>query len=402
MTATYALIPAAGHGARFSTSGDNKVFATLSGQPLLRHTVSAFAEHPLVDGIVVVTGTDDVKRCREILAGLGKVMAVVAGGATRQESVGIGLFALGAHPDDVILVHDGARPLVTSLVIDRCIDGVKTYGNAVAALPVHDTLKSVNLELPASSAPMVMGDVGRDGLWAVQTPQAFPSQVLLNAHVAARDSDFIGTDEASLVQNLGDVPVHLVLGSPDNLKVTREEDLSLAEAILSARQDIKPHETRVGFGYDVHRLVPGRRLMLGGVLVPDPQGRGLDGHSDADVLLHALCDALLGAAGLPDIGSLYPNTDPSYENIDSIKLLQDVYARLGQAGFAVVNVDMTLIAEAPKIAPHVPQMRGCIAAALGIELSHVGIKATTHEGLGAMGAGEGMAAHAVAAVRSVG
>ncbi len=401
MTAIYALIPAAGHGARFSTSGDNKVFAPLAGQPLLRRTVSVFAEHPRIDGIIVVTGASDVRRCREIVMGLDKVMAVVAGGATRQESVGIGLFALGAEPDDIVLVHDGARPLVSPDSIDRCIDGVQANGSAVAALPVSDTLKSVSPQLPASQSPLVTGDVGRDRLWAVQTPQAFPYQVLLNAHVAARADDFTGTDEASLVQNLGNVPVHLVMGSADNLKVTRGEDLALAEAILNVRQGTVPGETRVGFGYDVHRLAPGRRLMLGGVLVPDPEGRGLDGHSDADVLLHALCDALLGAAGLPDIGNLYPNTDPAYHNINSIKLLQDVSARVAQAGFAVTNVDMTLIAETPKIAPYVPQMRAATAEALGIDAACVGIKATTHEGLGAIGAGEGIAAHAVAALRSV-
>jgi len=397
VTATYALIPAAGRGARFSTSGDNKVFAPLAGQPLLRHTVHAFAEQARIDGVVIVTGAADVRRCQEILTGLDKVMAVVAGGATRHESVGIGLFALGAAPDDVVLVHDGARPLITAAVINRCIDGVNTYGSAVAALPVSDTLKSINLASPASASRLVTGDVSRDGLWAVQTPQAFPYQVLLNAHVAARTDDFTGTDEASLVQHLGE-PVHLVLGSTDNIKVTRAEDQRLAEAILSTRQGTMTGETRVGFGYDIHRLVLGKRLMLGGVLVLDPQGRGLDGHSDADVLLHALCDALLGAAGLPDIGSLYPNTDPAYSNIDSIKLLQDVRARVGQAGLAIVNVDMTLIAEAPKIAPYVPQMRAVIAQALGIEAARVGIKATTHEGLGALGAGVGMAAHAVASL----
>ncbi len=400
MTATYALIPAAGLGARFSTSGGNKVFAPLAGQPLLRHTVSAFDAHPSIDGIIVVTGASDITRCREILSGMDKVMAVVAGGAARQESVGIGLFALGAEPSDIVLVHDGARPLVTAAIINRCIDGVRTHGSAVAALPVSDTLKSVGLEPLVSASPIITSDVSRDGLWAVQTPQAFSFQVLLNAHVAARADDYAGTDEASLVQHLGDIPVCLVMGSAENIKVTRAEDQRLAEAILLSRQGAGVPETRVGFGYDIHRLIPNRRLMLGGVLVPDPEGRGLDGHSDADVLLHALCDALLGAAGLPDIGCLYPNTDPAYSNIDSIKLLQDVSARIGQAGFAVTNADMTLIAEAPKIAPYVPQMRTRIAEALGITPGRVGIKATTHEQLGALGAGEGMAAHAVAALRS--
>lgn len=392
MTATYALIPAAGRGARFSTDGGNKVFAALRGRPLLRWTVEAFADHEGVDGIVVVTGGADVARCREALAGVVKLMAVVVGGGTRQESVGIGLYALGAASDDVLLVHDGARPLVTTATIDRCIQGVRENGSAVAALPVHDTLKR------AGEAQVVSETVDRHGLWAVQTPQAFHAQTLLNAHVHATATGFAGTDEASLVEHLGDVPIHLVQGEPSNVKVTRPEDLSMADAILGQRAVAGVMQTRVGFGYDIHRLSPGRRLVLGGVEITDPQGRGLEGHSDADVLLHALCDALLGAAGLPDIGTLFPNTDPAYAGIASTRLLQDVAARLDALGFQVVNVDMTLIAEAPKIMPHVARMREIIGGLLGLEPSRVGIKATTNEGLGALGQGQGIAAHAVASL----
>ena len=198
------------------------------------------------------------------------------------------------------------------------------------------------------------------------------------------------------MEALGDEPVHLVLGASDNLKITRPEDLPLAEAILRSRHPQAAGQTRVGFGYDIHRLVPGRRLMLGGVEIPDPQGRGLDGHSDADVLLHALMDALLGAAGLPDIGHLFPNTDPAYAGADSARLLAEVHRRVSEQGFFVVNVDATLIAESPKIAPFVAQMRKVIAGHLHLEPAQVGIKATTNEGLGALGAGQGIAAHAVA------
>ncbi len=396
MTGAYALIPAAGLGARFSTNsptrGVSKVFAPLCGQPVLRWTVAAFDAHPGIDGIVVVTGAEDIARCRAALAGLSKVLAIVAGGATRQESVSIGLFALGAQPDDVVLVHDGARPLVTPAVLDHCLRGAQEHGNAVAALPVVDTLKEAN----AQNA--ITRTVPRAHLWAVQTPQAFRFQTLLNAHVAARDAGFDGTDEASLVEQWGDVPVHLVPGAPDNLKITRPEDLALAEAILIARQGKPLGETRIGFGYDIHRLVPNRALVLGGVPVPTPDGRGLEGHSDADVLLHALCDALLGAAGLPDIGVLFPNTDPAFAGISSLRLLEDVAHRLETSGYVVVNADMTLIAEAPKIAPYVPAMREAIAHALHIQPARVGIKATTHEGLGALGHGDGIAAHAVAAI----
>ena len=420
MTATYALIPAAGRGARFSTDAGNKVFLPLRGVPILRRTVAAFQKHPGIDGIVVVTGADDLARARGVLSGMDKVLAVVAGGADRQASVSIGLFALGADPDDIILVHDGARPLISADVIDRCIAGVRAKGSAVAAVPVHDTLKRAETHLLASQVPPEAGGLGvpsltplplregtgvgssaaiistvpRDNLWAVQTPQAFPFQTLLNAYVAARDSGFQGTDEASLVERMG--TVHLVMGDPANLKITRPEDMQMAEAILDHRTP--PMQTRIGFGYDVHRLKEGRALVLGGVSIPTPGGRGLDGHSDADVLLHALCDALLGAAGLPDIGNLYPNTDAKWAGVSSLLLLADVRERVNSAGFTIVNVDMTLIAEAPKIAPHIPAMREAISQTLHISPAQVGIKATTHEGLGAIGNGEGMAAHAVASL----
>lgn len=393
MTAIYALIPAAGRAARFSSSAHaagNKVYAPLVGRPLLHWTVEAFAVHPAIDGIVVVAGPAEVTQCREALHGFSTLPTVVTGGTTRQESVAMGLFALGGAADDIVLVHDGARPLVTAEVITRCIAGAQEFGNAVAALPVADTLKVVNEQ------KTVQRTVDREGLWAVQTPQAFRVATLYDAHTSARDMGWTGTDDASLVEKFSDEPVHLVLGDPANFKVTRPDDLTLAEAALQSRREHTMSQTRIGFGYDIHPLVEGRRLMLGGIEVPSP--RGLDGHSDADVLLHALCDALLGAAGMPDIGNLFPNTDPAYQGIASIKLLHDVRARLAQAGYLVGNVDLTLIAEAPKIAPYVPQMRRQIADALRIEPARVGIKATTNEGLGSLGRGEGIAAYAVAAI----
>ena len=393
MTATYALIPAAGRAARFNTDGGtdgNKVFAPLMGRPLLRWTAAAFADHPGIDGIVVVAGAGEVARCREALDGLDKLLAIIPGGETRQVSVAIGLFTLGGAADDLVLVHDGARPLVTPEIITRCLDGAREFGNAVAALPLTDTLKAVD------DAQIVQRTVDREGLWAVQTPQAFRIATLFDAHIAARDQGWSGTDEASLVERFGAEPVHLVLGAPDNLKVTRPGDLKLAEALLRARSGEQMAQTRIGFGYDIHPLIAGRLLMLGGVAIPSP--RGLDGHSDADVLLHALCDALLGAAGLPDIGNLFPNTDAAYKGISSLELLRQVRERVGAVGYSVGNVDMTLIAEAPKISSHVPQMRTLIAECLHIEPARVGIKATTNEGLGSLGRGEGIAAHAVAAI----
>lgn len=391
----YVLVPAAGRATRFSVPGstlDNKVFALLDGKPLLHRTVQVFASHPVVDGIVVVAGPSEVSRCRNALTGLDKVLAIVAGGQTRQESVAIGLFTLGGDPDDLILVHDAARPLVTSAVIDRCIEGTLRHDNAVAALPVTDTLKAAGEDLT------VQRTIDREGLWAMQTPQAFRLSTLFEAHSAARTLGWTGTDEAALVEQFSDEPVHLVLGDPSNLKVTRPEDLPLAEAIWQSRRPSLPMTPRIGFGYDIHPLTEGRKLFLGGVEIPSPLG--LDGHSDADVLLHALCDALLGAAGLPDIGHLFPNTDAAYKGISSLELLREVVRRLHEANFAVGNADMTLIAEAPKVAPYIDQMRAVIADALRVEPSQVGIKATTNEKLGSLGRGEGIAAHAVALVVS--
>ncbi len=393
MTAAYALIPAAGRAARFNTdgrAGGNKVFAPIAGRSLLRWTVEAFAAHAEIDGILVVATSGEVVRCRAALDGVEKLLAIIPGGETRQASVAIGLFTLGGAADDLVLVHDGARPLVTPEVITRCLDGAREFGNAVAALPLSDTLKAVDEQ------QTVQRTVDREGLWAVQTPQAFRLATLFEAHVAARAQGWTGTDEASLVEKFSEEPVHLVLGAPSNFKVTRPDDLRLAEAVLRSRLEGPVGQTRIGFGYDIHPLALGRRLVLGGVEIPSP--RGLDGHSDADVLLHALCDALLGAAGLPDIGNLFPNTDPAYKGISSLHLLRQVWERLNLAGYEVGNVDLTLIAETPKIAPHVPQMRALIAQTLHIEPARVGIKATTNEGLGSLGRGEGIAAHAVAAI----
>ena len=225
--ATYALIPAAGRASRFNPEGgaDNKVFALLGGRLLLYQTAQAFAAHPQIDGIVVVAGASEVSRCREALAGVDKVLAVVAGGQTRQESVAIGLFTLGGDSDDLILVHDAARPLVSAAVIDRCLSGAQQFGNAVAALPVTDTLKA------ADDTFIVQRTVDREGLWAMQTPQAFRLGTLFEAHGAARAMGWLGTDEAALVEQFTAEPVHLVPGDPANFKITRPEDLPLAEAL---------------------------------------------------------------------------------------------------------------------------------------------------------------------------
>lgn len=386
MTRIHVVIPAAGLGARFSTNG-NKVYTSLLGRPILAMTVNAFRRRSDVATITVVTGEEDLVRCREIVHAIAPEANVIRGGATRQESVSLGLSAVPGDDDDIAMVHDGARPLVSDDIIDRCLEGQRRHGAAVAAIPVADTLKL------ASSNNIILRNVERDGLWAVQTPQVFPLGLLRRACELANAERFVGTDEASLVERMG-VSVHLVEGSTANLKITRPGDVALAEAL--ARPVRQRTQMRVGFGYDIHRLEFGRRLVLGGVEIPTTDGRGLDGHSDADVLLHAICDSLLGAAGLPDIGHLFPNTDPAYAGADSMKLLAEVFRRVTELGWRVQNIDATIIAEAPKIGPYAAQMRNNIIQLLEIQPSCLGIKATTNEGLGSLGQGQGIAAHAVA------
>jgi 2-C-methyl-D-erythritol 4-phosphate cytidylyltransferase/2-C-methyl-D-erythritol 2,4-cyclodiphosphate synthase len=378
----HAVIPAAGRGVRFG-SGENKIFARLAGRPVIGWTVAAFAGR--VDTLVLAAREDEIERVREIAdIAFGRACVVIAGGENRQESVARGIASFGAvGHNDIVLVHDAARPLVRPDVIERCIEGARTHGAAVAALPVADTLKQ------ATGEGDVVRTVERDGLWAVQTPQAFRLADLQKAHAMALRDGFVGTDEASLVERLGTQPVRLVAGARENVKLTTASDLAFAETWLGPRM-------RIGIGYDIHRLVAGRPLWLGGINIPSPIG--LDGHSDADVVLHAICDAFLGAAGLPDIGQLYPNQDPAFAGISSIVLLRDVVERLTAAGFHAGNVDCMVIAEEPKIAGHAPAMRALIAKVLGVEENAVSIKATTNEGLGALGKGQGIACHATASV----
>ena len=393
----YALIPAAGRGARFNslTPGPNKIFQRVAGKSVLRHTVDKFDLHPLVDLIVVVASESECEAVRIDLAGIGTPLSVVRGGDTRQDSVYLGLRSLPNMHDAIVLVHDAARPNVTNDLISRVIESALRYGSGVAAVPVNDTLKSVN------SAMEIDNSVDRSSMWAVQTPQAFRLSTLLSAHEYAATHEVRATDESGLVCALQNLPVKIVSGESGNVKLTRTDDLAYIEFVQVKNSVRSTMQTRIGFGYDIHPFGPERRLILGGVAVPTTDGRGLLGHSDADVLVHAICDALLGAAGLPDIGVLFPNTDESYKDADSCALLSVVNDRLVSMGFSVVNVDSTVIAERPKIAPFVVAMKQRIAEVLNIKPEQVGVKATTNEGLGSLGSGLGIAAHAVAAISFV-
>jgi 2-C-methyl-D-erythritol 4-phosphate cytidylyltransferase/2-C-methyl-D-erythritol 2,4-cyclodiphosphate synthase len=376
-----AVVVAAGEGLRLPGPVP-KPFLPLDGATVLERALAAFVACPRIGPIVAVVAASAVDAAR---ARLPARVAVVPGGATRRASVAAGLEALDGV--DWVVVHDGVRPFVTAALVERVLDAAAETGAATPGLAVTDTLKAVEGDL-------VRRTVDRRGLVAVQTPQAFRAVLLRRAH-AEVPSDAPVTDDAGLVERLG-VAVRVVPGDPANLKITTQADYELARR-CAARA---PGEFRVGMGADAHRLVPDRPLVLGGVRIPHP--RGLEGHSDADVLTHAVMDALLGAAGLPDIGRQFPAGDPAYRGADSLDLLARVAAQLAGAGWAVVNVDALVCAEAPHLAPHLEAMRERLAGALGIAPACVGIKATTWEGLGAAGRGDGITAQAVALLRRQG
>ncbi len=388
--AWYAVIVAGGSGSRMGTDC-NKVFLPLAGMPVLCRSVAAFRGQ--TTGIVVVARAEELAACRAILAAWNLdslVCAWAVGGEDRQASVRSGLDALPSDCDRV-LIHDAARALVTPDVIQRVKDSVERCGTGVAAIPVVDTIKRVDNAGRAIDTP------DRACLRAVQTPQGFDAALLLRAHEQAKAAGFRGTDDASLVERLG-VPVHLTLGSEENLKLTTPQDLARAEGILRQRTGTPPAAFRVGQGYDVHRLVPDRKLILCGVEIP--HNLGLLGHSDADVALHALMDAMLGAMALGDIGRHFPDTDAAYAGADSRVLLERVTALLARQGAHVINADVTIVAQRPKLLPYIPQMRENIARILGIECAAVNVKATTTERLGFEGAMEGISAQAVCLVQT--
>jgi 2-C-methyl-D-erythritol 4-phosphate cytidylyltransferase/2-C-methyl-D-erythritol 2,4-cyclodiphosphate synthase len=335
-----------------------------------------------VDALVVVVPPGEEARGAAELAGLGKPVRAVAGGAARAESVRNGLAAAGAP---VVLVHDAARPFATPALAARVALAAARDGAALAAVPATDTVKR-------SLAPAAPGEDGRvaetldrRALWLAQTPQGFRTELLERAYAAAGARAAQATDECALVEALG-VPVTLVPGEPGNFKLTGPEDLSRARALLEA-------PVATGVGYDCHRFAPGRRLLLGGV---EFEGDGLLGHSDADVCAHAIGDAILGAAGLGDLGRHFPDTDPAWKGASSLALLGEIVRKAAAAGWRVGNADVTVAARRPKVAPRREEMRARLAEALGVSPAQVNVKATTGEEMGFVGRGEGIAAHAVA------
>jgi 2-C-methyl-D-erythritol 4-phosphate cytidylyltransferase/2-C-methyl-D-erythritol 2,4-cyclodiphosphate synthase len=377
-----ALIVAAGRGSR-AGPGAPKQYRLVAGEPVLRRTLAAFAGHSAISTILTVIHPEDAAAYEAAAQGIAKLRPAVPGGQTRQASVMAGLEALaGADVPEIVLIHDGARPFVSHRLISDCISALASHDGALAALPLTDTIRRGTGGLAGETVP-------RDGLWRAQTPQAFRFRSILEAHRAAAGQDF--TDDAAVAAMAG-IDVALVTGDEDNFKITSAADIERAERML-----MRGGETRTGMGYDVHRFGPGDHVWLCGVKVPHTAG--LEGHSDADVGLHALTDAILGAIGAGDIGKHFPPSDPQWKGASSDRFLAHAARLARDAGAAVSNADVTLICEAPKISPHTEAMRARIADIIGVDVSRVSVKATTTEGLGFTGRREGIAAQAIATLR---
>lgn len=378
------IVVAAGRGRRM---GQKKQYHLLGGEPVLVRALRPFcAFSPCREQVVVVPAGDE-QFVQGLLAarGLGDGVRVVAGGEERTDSVRAGLEALSSLAEWVF-VHDAARPFAGVPLLERLWARRGQADGIIPVVPVTDTIKEVEGERVHATVP-------RERLRAVQTPQLFQTAGLRRAHEEARAEGLAATDDAALLERLG-MPVLTVEGEEGNRKLTTPADLSWAEWQL---QGESADEERIGFGVDSHRLVEGRPLVLAGV--PVPFDRGLIGHSDADVLLHSLMDALLSAAGLGDIGQQFPPGDPAYRGADSGGLLEQVVALLGEAGWSVAEANLTLVAEAPRIAGFLPRMRERVARLLGIAPERVAIKGTTADRLGALGRGEGMQAFALVRIR---
>ena len=373
-----AIIAAAGAGRRLGAATP-KQWIDIGGGTMLQHSVNAFVTHPRISDIVVVLPSGQTPS--GLMFDTGPSVRIVAGGARRQDSVARGFDAVSAD-SDVVLVHDAARPFVTAALIDKTIDAAAKHGAAIAALASKDTIKRV-------AGGVIVDTIPRESVYLAQTPQGFRREVLA-ATVALGRTGVEATDEAALAERAG-YQVHVVDGDSGNVKITTEEDLRAARARMGATLQ------RIGTGYDLHRLVEGRPLVIGGVTIPFDKGPL--GHSDGDVACHAATDAILGAACLGDIGRHFPDNDVRWKDADSVRLLADAARLVGEAGYEVSNLDLTIILERPKVKDAVAAMRARIAGALGIDVDRVSVKGKTNEGVDAIGRGEAIGAHAVALLR---
>lgn len=379
MAKVVALVVAAGRGRRFG--GDlPKQYQDLTGRPVLRHALAALAVNPQIDAVRAVIHPDDLDLYREAAAGLD-LLEPVFGGATRQDSVRLGIESLASLGTEQVLIHDGARPFLDAGTVTRVLAALGTHPGAIPAVAVADTLKR-------GADGLVGATVERANLWRAQTPQGFRFADILSAHLAVAGEEL--TDDAAVAERAG-LAVALVPGSEDNFKITTTADLERARRAFAG-----PGETRVGTGYDVHRFAPGTGVWLCGVNVP--HDFGLEGHSDADVALHAATDAVLGAISAADIGRHFPPTDPKWRGASSDRFLAHAAGLVAALGGRIVHLDITLICERPKVGPHRAAMQARVAEILGIRQDRVSIKATTTEGLGFTGRREGIAAQAAATV----
>jgi len=390
MTKIAAVVAAGGTGTRMNLAVP-KQFLDLAGRPILVHTLRNIQQINDIAQIIVVLPAGHIRQADQILLNEKWRIPVqlAAGGAVRQESVRKGVVRTSSDVD-IILVHDAVRPLCDPGTMQRVVDAAREFGAAVPGLPATETIKRV------SARGRVLATPAREELFVIQTPQCFRAPILRAALERARKAGYVGTDESSVVRWAGHA-VTVVPGSPINIKITQPSDLAYAELLMGQPSGRLSEEggamLRVGQGIDYHRLVEGRKLILGGVEIPFE--KGLEGHSDADALAHAVCDALLGAAALGDIGKHFPDTDPAHLNRPSLEFLREIRAMVEDAGWRVLNVDVTMLAQRPRLAPFMDCMKRNLAGALELPVESVSVKATTTEGMNAEGRGEGISAQAV-------
>lgn len=379
----YVILLAAGKGLRAGLK-QNKMFAQLAGRTPLEYSLRACKKAGCFENAVIVCQECEMQKARRIAGRLFPHAIYAVGGVTRQESAYAGLRALPADAD-IVAIHDGARCFITPELIVRCVQSCEIYGSGVAGRRCTDTVKTID------AADYFVHTLNRDEIILVETPQVFRRAEIAEAYEAAFRDGFTGTDDAGLMERIGK-PVRLVESREENFKLTIPHDF-----IRGERQLWESRQMRVGQGYDIHALVPGRRLILGGVEIPHE--KGLSGHSDADALTHALIDALLGAAALGDTGEWFPDTDPAYQGADSMLLLEQVREALEDKFWEILNIDATIFAEKPKLSPYKEGIRQNIAEALNLSLEQVNIKAKTAEKFGAVGGGEAIAAAVSCALR---
>jgi 2-C-methyl-D-erythritol 4-phosphate cytidylyltransferase/2-C-methyl-D-erythritol 2,4-cyclodiphosphate synthase len=383
------VIVAAGRGARAGKADGPKQYQRIGGRSVIARTLDRFLAHPRIGPVVVAIHADDDALFRSAAGGNADRVVTVTGGASRQDSVRLGLLALRGHAPGQVLIHDAVRPFVDADLIDRTIAAIGERQGALPALPVADTLKR------ESAAGIIGETVSRSGLHAAQTPQGFPFWPILAAHEKAHHlgkADF--TDDAAIAE-WAHIPVKIVPGSPDNVKLTWARDISMADQRLSGERPRFP-DIRTGNGYDVHGFEPGDHVTLCGVSIP--HDKKLSGHSDADVGLHALTDALLATCGAGDIGTHFPPSDPQWKGVASRIFVEHAAKLVRARGGRIANADITLICEAPRVGPYREAMTKTLSAVLGISRDRVSIKATTNEKLGFVGREEGIAAIATASV----